>query len=172
MIKFSITKVAFKKAEFTKTLDEACATQVRQAARAFLRAAVEKVPNYTGMARGSLQPLGRLLNVAVDAQFTSRAKKHGHKSRISQGNALGQNAFNFVNTKGSHTFEFSIPDFHYAINEFFNVQATWGIPLTYPTPWDSMGAGLDAFNQYLKDNLSKRIPKIKDYTTRITSELT
>lgn len=168
--KGTIKKVALEKSKFTKTLDEACATQVRQAARAFLRAALTKIPLYTGMSQASLVPLARFLNVSLHPKITELAASHGHKDRTAEGERLGKSAFKFKNTKQLHTFEFNIPDFYFRVNEFEKAPASF--KLTNETPWRSFDEGLAAFNSYLNANLRERAPKLKDYVVTTTTELT
>lgn len=61
MPSFSIqmTSVTFATAKYSRALDEAVQTQIRQAAREFLRAASIAVPVRTGFARGSLQNISQ-----------------------------------------------------------------------------------------------------------------
>ena len=71
-----------KKQKLTKSLEKQLSTQIRQALRAFLRAAIPRIPVDTGESRGSLLHLGRLLNVKVpikprrSRQVTIRGKTY------------------------------------------------------------------------------------------------
>lgn len=168
--KGKVVKYALKKSEFTKTLDEACQVQLRQAARAFLRAALTKIPLYTGMTQGSLVPMARLLGVSLHPKITELAAGHGHKDRTADGERMGKKAFKFKNTKHIHSFEFNIPDFYFRVNEFERAPASF--KLTNETPWHSFDEGLAAFNAYLSENLVKRAPRLKDYVVTTTTEIT
>lgn len=167
MFKFTLQlkKIKFNKAQYSKTLTEALEAQVRQAARAFLRAALEKVPTYTGMARGSLIPLGRFLNVSIPIELTFD-KKHGHEDRTALGEQAGRKAFNFSSgNKTKFTFSFELKVLHYLINE----GTKDAIPnLRNPTPWLSLDAGLEAFYGYLRENLEDKVPRIKDFVVKET----
>ncbi|MEA2036321.1 MAG: hypothetical protein U9O94_02350 [Nanoarchaeota archaeon] len=50
---------------FKTTLVKQCEVQNRQAVRAWLKEAVKHIPGYTGLARGTLVPVGRLVDRVV-----------------------------------------------------------------------------------------------------------
>jgi hypothetical protein len=145
---------------FTKTLEDVLETQIRQAARAWLREVITHVPVYTGMARGSLIPLGQFLRVAIPINRNPSADEHGYSWRSqAQGISLGH--FSFTRTKTTIQFHFSTSVPHFIINELFDVSDT--IHLIEPTPWHSFEFGKDAFFNYLNSNLPQKLPKLSKY---------
>lgn len=147
--------INFDEKAYKKSLKEALDTQLRQAARAWLRAVIPAVPVYTGTARGSLQPLGRLLKVAVPIDpETSRSGK-------GPGIGAAKSHFEFSSKGGIYSFDWSTDVLHYWINEYNDMSGI--LPLTHPTPWHSLEKGEAAFNAYLAENLAKRIPNMGDF---------
>lgn len=152
----------FDKKGYTQALQKEIDTQIRQAARAWLRAVITQVPVYSGQARASLLPLGRYLRVAIPISPTIEARKQRrYQGAISLGESQGQDAYSFNHEGYVSSFSFSINVPHYLINEF-NV-GLGQPPLIHPTPWKSLDAGEIAFREYLTQNLQKRIPKISEY---------
>ena len=142
--------------KFTAALEKQIAVQMRQAAREWLRAVIPKVPVWAGTSRGSLQPLGRFLRVAVPISPVAERKGQGPEVGASQG------AFNFSRT--GHRFVFSatthVP--HFVQNNFYNAPNP-PFHLRNQTPWLAFQAGDEAFKKYITDHVAKRIPKIKDF---------
>jgi hypothetical protein len=165
-VKIKLVYLKLDKGAFTKTFTEAMETQNRQAARAWLRAVLIKVPVWTGEAKGSLRPLGQFLKVAVPIGPISTTREA--KRAISEGHTVaageGQGHFQFKNEDGKRfVFIFKTDVVHYLINEFYNVKPP--INLIQPVPWFSLRAGKAAYKQYLNDNLKQKIPKIKSFLT-------
>jgi hypothetical protein len=158
-IKLKVMKLSDGK--YTETFNTALETQIRQAARAWLRTVITRVPVYSGMARGSLIPLGQYLRVAIPIHPTESSKRHGYKKdRISEGEAKG--GFDFSKTKTLFKFHFSTDVAHYQFNEFNDPRPI--IKLQHePIPWHSMEAGRESFDQYLAENLPDKIPKLSKY---------
>lgn len=164
-IKIKFVYIKLNKGAFTKALAESLETQNRQAARAWLRAVIIKVPTWTGEARGSLRPLGQFLRVAIpivpsNSKWAQRAIEQGHTAEA--GEAKGR--FEFKNEGGKRfVFVFSSDVVHYLINEFYNVKPP--IHLITLSPWFSFRAGKLAYKKYLNENLKEKIPKIKSFQT-------
>ena len=164
-VKIKLVYLKLNKGAFTKTLTEAIEVQSRQAARAWLKAVLTKVPTWTGEARGSLKPLGQFLRVAVPitpspSKWARRAIAEGHTAE--SGEAQGH--FQFKNEGGTRfVFIFKTDVVHYLINEFYNVKPP--INLIDPAPWFSLRAGKKAYTEYLNTNLKQKIPKIKSFLT-------
>jgi len=158
MFEAKIKLIKIDRRGYTEALGKAVDVQIRQAARAWLREVMIHIPVYSGMAKGSLLPLGRFLNVAIPIQPVAK-RKYGD---VAAGDALGSFKFerddNFV-----WTFSFSTEVPHFLINEF-NV-GLGSPPLRHPTPWNSFAAGKVAWTQYLTTELSRKIPKISEWIT-------
>lgn len=140
---------------FRKSVDAAMQTQLRMAAREWLRAVIPHVPVYTGMSRGTLQPLGRFLNVAIPIRPVAVRKGYS----IETGAAAS--SFSFTKEGGSFYFTWTNEVLQYQINEFHRVP----LPLRHPTPWRSLTAGQRAFDAYAKNVIPKRIPRVNDFIT-------
>lgn len=166
MIKFKST---FKKLDINligakKGLNDAIAEEVKQGMRAFLEAAIPKVPVYSGQARGTLRPLGRYLNVLIPISPTKAArKKHpGNTPRKGEDESL----FEFKNEGFNHSVELKITLFYFIVNDFHGANFEGSENLIQATPWGALEAGRKAFVAYLKQNLKKKIPRINQYVTR------
>lgn len=147
--------INFDVAKFKKTLTEKMETQLRQAARAWLRAVIPAVPVFTGTARGTLQPLGRILRVAVPISPIA--------TRKGKGPSVGASAstFNFTSSNNIYTFSWSNDVLHYYINEYNDMSGL--IPLKNPTPWQSIEKGNAAFQLYFDTELQKQLPDMGDF---------
>lgn len=146
------------RANLRKAFDEAIVKEMRNAARAWLRATYAKVPVYTGEARASLTPLGEFLGVDIPIERSPEADLHGHRNR---GEWTGRNLghYTFVMEKDKYYFTFSTDVRHYIYNE----QNVAPFLLTQPTPWYSFEDGKRAFQDYIRLHLIPSLPKIKDF---------
>ncbi len=154
--KGSFVKLSIDVQRYTKTLDENMKIQVRQAAREWLRAVIQKVPVWAGSSRGSLQPLGRFLRVAIP--INPRVTLPGRGPSV----GAQQSDFSFDSPRrGVYEFAFDEQVAHYRINEFFDV-TQFGFKLLNPTPWHSFVAGEAAFQRYVEDVMPGRLPRIED----------
>lgn len=160
MFEAKIKLIKIDKRGYSEALGKAVDVQMRQAARAWLRAVMFNIPIYTGMARGSLLPVGRFLSVAIPIKPVAK-RKYGDAAA---GAALS--SFKFERDDGFvWTFSFSTEIPHFLINEF-NV-GLGSPPLRHPTPWKSMEAGKIAWTEYLTTELTRKIPKITDWITLV-----
>lgn len=138
---------------YRKSVDAAIQTQMRMAAREWLRAVIPHIPVYTGMSRGSLQPLGRFLKVTVPIRPV--ATRPGYSIEAGR----DQSSFSFTKEGGSYYFTWTSEVLQYQINEFHKVP----LPLRHPTPWRSLIAGQKAFDLYARNIIPKRIPRVNDF---------
>ncbi len=147
---------------FTKTFNEALDTQLRQAARAWLKEVIIHVPIWLGTSRGSLIPLGQFLRVAIP--ITPNPKAH---PRAGLGPTAGtaQGFFEFKHLEKGVTFTFRTEVFHFIQNELYPHDPEV-FHLIEQTPWKSFRYGRQAFDKYLQENLKNKIPKIKDFVIR------
>lgn len=155
----------FNVGAFTKTLDDLCQQAIREAAREYYRAVWPILHGAvdTGMAIGSMIPLGRYLrNVPTSFSAHSRPKKgypsseypYGLKSPQA-GMSHGKNAegFFFNQQRGHYEFIHLINVMHYRINEGTVTNARG-------SAWHTREAGAAAFRQRLvRENLSKKLQR-------------
>lgn len=139
-----------------KVLDEDLQIQMRQAARAWLRETLVHVPVWTGMARGSLKPLGRFLRVAVPIEPHERAKPTPKKNQEA---GESQQYFEFDHNGYQYSFRWTTDVLHYQLNEFHHSE----LKLIHDTPWHSTLYGDKAWEEYVRDTMPKRIPKMTDF---------
>jgi len=170
-----LERVELDKGNLTKKLQAAFQREIRNAAREFLRAAILKVPTYTGMARGMLMPLQRYLNqrmgdigsslVTLDINPVVGAQKKHPGMNPEAGASFGQD-FTF-NKGGQYRFSINVQLAHFLINDFYSQAGTDTVSesgnLTHPIPWGAIEAGREAFKKYLRDNLANNLPKIAKF---------
>lgn len=152
---------------YTKAVREAMEVQFRQAARAFVRAAIVRIPVQTGMAKGAFLNIGRYLRVAVPISPTRFFQKYklpggGYIPKNAESGALlttqPENMITWKDTRLS--FEIDSEIFHLTLQDLIGYNS--------PTsPWGAFLAGRVAFLEEMR-NLKNRLPKIKSYTTRTT----
>jgi hypothetical protein len=151
----TVADVKFDVAGFRKSVDAAIEKSLRNAAQAWLRAVIPHVPVYTGTARGSLKPLGAFIKVAIPISPVAVRKGMGPDVGASK------QEFSFTNTAGQHLFSYSTGVQHFITNNYYNVP----LPLRNPTPWGAFERGNEAFMKYLREDIPKRIPRVKPYIT-------
>jgi hypothetical protein len=158
--KLALKGLKFNKEAYSKALDEVLDIQIRQAARAWLRAVYPLVPVWTGESRGSLIPLGQYLRIAIPIVRNPSADRHGYSWR-NEAHGIPKGHFNFEHLKTLVRFSFSTDVKQYIINEESNPNPP--IHLIHSAPWKSFEAGREAFFAYLRENLSKKLPQLKKY---------
>ena len=140
----------FDAKKFTDALRDLAEAQVRQAAREWLRAVIPKVPVFTGTARGTLMPLGRLIRVAVP--ISPKAVRPNRGPGVGASLTTGRY---FYREGNRFYFRFNTDVSHFIYN---NLQPAPDPPfrLINETPWYATQAGNEAFNRYLAEELPKR----------------
>jgi len=152
--------VKLSRENYRKQFDKDIEKHMHAAAREWLLAVYPLVPVWTGMARGSLIPLGAFLNVPIPIDRNPSADAHGLIDRgFWDGIPLGKFQFRFTRTQ--FRFHFSTDVEHYMENEL-NVAPSY-LHLINPTPWHSFEAGAEAFKAYVESTLIPGLPKIKKY---------
>lgn len=172
MIRFfgSLKIFDFNSTLATLKLRESMRLLVEDAARAFIRAAVLKVPVDSGMARGSYLNIGRFLRVQIPISPKSPRSANSRKylgTNVTKsptvGAALSVTPEQAFQQQGGITvFNFNTRVFHYNLNEFFPLRSNRGVP------WRSLDAGQLAFFEFLNANLLKRIPQFNQFLTTTT----
>lgn len=128
--------------------------QLRQAARAWLRATIQHVPIWTGMSMGSFRPLGAFLRIKIPI----KPELYIIGRTIERGAAASEYKFMKQGTK--YTFEFDEGVASYAINEYFNVNPP--LHLKTPGPWYSFRYGEAAFQEYVEKEMPNRFPRVEE----------
>lgn len=150
----------YLKEKALKSIREKVRTQIRQAARAFLRAAMIRVPVQSGMAKGSFIPLATLLKVALPINPTIRrpAKYLGGDLKSPElGASLATNPNEiFVEAGDTFTFNYSNDVYHYLLNELTNGGSK-------TAPWLSFETGEAAFDEYIEKNFEDKLPNLLNF---------
>lgn len=159
-LKGVFTELYLDVGRYTKTLDKTMNVQMRQAARAWLRAVIVNVPVWTGMSRGSYMPLGAFLRVKIPIvpSTSPHAQSAIRQGRTAQAGADASD-FKFDKNGTKYRFEFDMGVPSYAINEYFNVKPP--INLITPGPWHSFRAGEQAWEDYVRNEMPKRFPRVE-----------
>lgn len=158
-VKLELPVIRFDQKQFTIALRADLQTQLRQAARAFLRAVIKRVPVDTGEARGTLLPLGRFLNISVPIP---NAKPIPNKD-AGTGEMENPLIFEFESTEEGEFFKAQLQLFHYWWNDFFSQHYT---NAQIDPPWHSIDDGVDAFMAYIKTEGVRKLPRIKNFCFR------
>lgn len=148
--------------QYSQAVNVAIQSQMKEALRAFLRAALTRIPVYSGDAQRSLLPIGRFVDENIPIDPVPGA--HGHIK------PPGEPLFKFSNDFLHPKITFSPNLLHFKINEFYDVSSS--IPLKSEVPWHALEAGRRAYREYLRANLRKAVPSIKKFIvrTRVTHE--
>jgi hypothetical protein len=167
-LKSTVTLVSLQGGKETKTMDQFFQRQLRQATRAWLRAVIERIPRYTGTARASFKPLGRVLRVHIPKGIKlgkTDPKRKLPRGRNIQGKiypssfpSIGQAfaTFRFYRDPNSLEYVFEFDEYlPYVIwNDIYPAPA-W-IELPSNPPWHAFEAGANAFNKYIRVEMPTR----------------
>ena len=133
-----------------KTLDRILTSIWKQAAREWLRELIKGIPVETGMAKGSLTPLGRFLNVAVPISPTRAPyfnKLEGVTATPDAGAAKTE--FELETKNFTYTFTWSTDVLHYWLAQFYKGQAI---------PGEQLIKEADAvFQQFVTETVTRRV---------------
>lgn len=158
MIKLKLTMTApkFEAGKYTLALERELFVQMKQAARAFLEAAIVHVPIDTGQARGTFLPLGRFLNRVVPIEGNTPKPNKNPETGASNKN---KQVFQFVADAKGQYFEIDSKLFYFWFNDFYTNELRG-------TPWKSLEEGRKAFLLYMKNVAPSRLPRLKHFITR------
>jgi hypothetical protein len=162
---YKIQILEFKHIAYTKAARRKTEVQFRQAARAFVRAAVPRIPVETGMARGSFLNIGRFLRVAVPIAPTRLNQKYyatGTPIAKTPKSGAALTTFSIPGRKGKKKLEFRFNSqvFHYQIEEHTGLRSP-------SAPWLSLTYGMDAFNKVMRGLFAKsNYPQIANFVTK------
>ena len=144
--------------DVSRRTDRILGQTIREAARQWLRAwLAEGVPVETGMAKGTLRPLGRFLRVSVSIKPVRKpyfSVLEGVVQKISSGEEKSE--FQIRDDKsdpGSFIYEFhwATEVLHYMEREFYNGSAMVGRAVLH-------GPATDAFFAQIDKAIAKRLP--------------
>lgn len=171
-----IDTLKFKRTEYTAAVKKHIDRQFRNAARAFLRAAIPRVPVDTGMAVGSFLNIGRMLNVAVPIRGVNTRKKRYYYSPARgqlKTPALGAKLSSMsliTESEDKLKFELKSGVFHYNLLDFIGVFHKSGANMG---AWGSFEAGQRAFMEVMSDLGNRyRFPQLKDYIVKTRTTVT
>ncbi len=164
---YKVDILKFKHTKYTKNVKRITEIQFRQAARAFLRAAIPLVPVQTGMARGSFLNIAKFLNVQLVINPTKFGQKYyAGGTPIAKTKQTGASLTTFSipgrKSKKKLEFRFNSKVFHYGLEDTLGVRSP-------SSPWNSMKIGMIAFNEVMS-KLTKRsdYPKVADFISTTT----
>jgi len=152
-VRLKIPRYTIEKEKYMAALKAKLEVQVRQAARDFVKAAIENIPVDTGQARGTFLPLARALNISIPIDGNG-VKGKNQTTGASEQNKL---IFKFETTKTLVKFEVDVQLFYFWVNDIF------GHPSGAHPPWESIEEGFKAFMKYIHTTAGTRFPKLKDY---------
>lgn len=158
-----------------KAVREAIEIRSREAARAFVRAAMPRVPVQTGMARGSFLNIGRALKVAIPIKpnpYRKRVRKNGStymqkikwyyppdkSGRMSKTPESGAKLSSDVpffawQNSGKYVFNFQSAVNHFNLNDHYHIASG---------PWHALEAGKDAYIAEMA-KIRNTLPKISAF---------
>lgn len=172
----------FKRQEFSKTFTEALKLEIRNAAREFVKTALEKIPIRTGFARGGLLNLEAAIGISASSHPTAFIKAFNKRARSLK--FAGPRAQEYYKSAGGrqvlktpqnaraystpmnkiftvinnvYYFNYNITISYFTLNDFF---AHSRVP---SAPWKSFTLGRISFLAYLRTKGIKKLPAIKSY---------
>lgn len=141
-------EIDFDAAAYLTLVDKNAKELMKKAARAWLLAALPRVPVYTGTAVASLKPIGQFVGVAIPSGTMAR--------RTYKGPASGK--FEFKTDNFTYSFEISSEVFYFYINEYYDVSEY--IHLKSPVPWGAFAAGDAAADKVIADETQNIFPSL------------
>lgn len=164
-IHYDLNLIEFDDKKYSETVKKRIGATFRQAIRMWLRYILTHTPSVdgpgfpsqTGTILGSIQPLGRILRVAVPNPVIKRDfSKWADASQ--RGPSAGARAVKFTidDTGPEYRFEWSTQVLHHYLNEFFKVRTV------STTPWKVIDKANLVFEDYLKENVPKTLPSLED----------
>lgn len=141
--------IDFDLAAYLAIVDKNAKDLMHEAAKAWVKAAIAKVPVYTGTAVASLKPIGAFANQAIPLG------SHTRKGRP-KGSTEGH--FEFTDKEFVYEFDVSTDVFYYLINEYYDVSQY--IHLEHPGPWNSFAAGNAAAQKIIDEGRGNIFPDI------------
>lgn len=152
---------------YTKKLDSALQALNRNAARAWVKAVILRVPVWTGMALGSVKfaqgsngVLSRYLNVSIPIN----PREHRKGKSPERGGTWA--FYRFTASRHIYRFTFRSDLVYYIHNEFFARTDPGASGQQIIAPWHSLEAGEAAYRQAIRSGISK-LPKVRDNLIKV-----
>lgn len=142
-------RINFDAAAYLAIVDKNAKELMHKAAKAWLKAALTKIPVYTGTAVASLKPLGAFANEVIPVGSATRKTPY-------KGSTEGR--FEFKTNDFIYEFQIETEVFYFLINEYYDV-SRW-IHLRTPGPWGAFAAGDAAAEKVIQEGLSEAIPDL------------
>lgn len=163
-----VPRLKFDQKRMFTTWDKIMGQIVRAAAAKWLRAVLKSsIPVETGMAKAALQPLGRVVHVAISIR-PSREPYYSKLEGGIQSPETGAEAMEFLirDDKSNplsflYAFEWSTTILHYWTTKFYNGKATNGQA--------AIAAGDEAFKEHVRTTIKRRLPNAAQFLTISTS---
>ena len=164
---FSIDGITFDQQGYLRSIGQVIRDIRLEAAKVFLRTAFSEIPVWSGMSAGTYLNLSRLVNIAINiSPLVSNLKYYAIKPPIPKtpesGIQLSKPIDQIFTEEGDvYYFNMSNTVIQFRLGEF------GGSP-TRPAPWASFEKGTVAFIDYVKTELPKRLPNIKNFMIKET----
>ncbi len=152
--KFELPKIKIEK--YIKSIEQHIAEQQEQAIRKWLIAALSKVPTYTGAARFTFKPVGRIVNRAVRRGRVKGSSDPSKKKVFKYAGQIyplpgeyGEASISKKRTRDGLTVDFrfsqSLP---YVLWNEIQPGPSW-FPFKTPPPWHALTAGREAYEKFI-----------------------
>ena len=159
MLTINLIENSYDKRGFMASVKTA-ARQIRdEALEEFFRTVLSELPVWSGAAKATLIPLGRLLKISFDISPKVKPpfdnpNEHGIAAGKRKGKAKK------INASWEYGFVFEHSLFHYWLNENFLMH--YG-PDKKPTPWETMKKGSERYRDFIDKNSSTILPKVWEF---------
>lgn len=163
----TVSKITFVEKQYLKELRENVRLETRKAARLWLEAVLERVPTYTGTARGTFRRLGKQVKpeliVSKGKPLSKRPIKEIRKKKFfkyngktfrlgfTQGEQYSKSRFYDAEKSRyffKHNFDHDNELLYFVWND--ESKAPDWFPIISKTPWEAVKAGNEAFSIYIK----------------------
>lgn len=164
-------QVTFDLRGYEQDLQENCQRLLRAMARAFLDETIKRIPVDTGMARGTMAPVSRVLGLAFQIAKGPNKPRQGKASQSNYNKSYegGTSRARVTLSDGPivYAMHWSANLFHLLVNDLYHLPGHF----EHPTPWHAIASGVAAAEKFFIDNGSFYLPTAASYyahTRRVT----
>jgi hypothetical protein len=153
--------------DFTKRLKRKLDVEHRSAVRAWLVAALSKIPTYTGTTRGLFKPIGRMVNYVFSISPKSGHDKYffiypkggiRYPLGVNEADRYTKSDMDKRETPGQIEYYFIFEnELLYAVWNETRSAPGW-LNLKSTTPWNALVRGAEAFEEYVTTEIPKHLP--------------